>query len=304
MYLVAFLFSLLLISGCSSRGEQLREKNASTPIQKIIDVAFIEQSDYHCGPAALAMAVNYLGKTTTAEELSKRLYTPGIKGTFQNDLLAATRRLGLIAVPIKNINNLLIEINHQNPVLIFQNLGLSWIPKLHFALVVGYDLKQNEMILHTGKFKNFGLKIPTFESTWKRVKDWGLIIVNPGTIPDTSTELEMVEATSALESIEQLDSAIISYTAILKKWPKSFGALIGLGNIYYQLNNFELSRIHLKEATLLNPSAAGAWYNYALVLIAKKQYAEARIAALKAIETSDPDSAKVFKENLKVLFHF
>ncbi|MBC7538003.1 MAG: PA2778 family cysteine peptidase [Bacteriovorax sp.] len=301
MSLFRFLLLALLFTGCATRGEKLRTEFLITPDQKILDIPFIAQTDYHCGPAALAMVSNSLGVETTSEELSSMLYTPQAKGTFQNDLMAATRRLGFIAVPVKDIKQIFDEINNGNPILIFQNLGLSWIPKWHYALVVGYDLNQNEMILHSGETKNYRIKISTFESTWKRVDNWGLIIVRPGSIPKTASEIDMIKASARLETTGHMNNAKISYEKILEKWPESLGSQIGLGNIYYQLNDYEKSSFHLKQATDSHPNASGAWYNYAIVLMTMKKKEEAHFAAKKALETTDPAAAKIYKVGLKNL---
>jgi hypothetical protein len=301
MSLLRMVLLALFFSGCATGPEFLRSKYSLSEDQKIIDVPFIAQSDYHCGPATLAMIANHLGKSLEISELSKMLYTPKAEGTFQNDLLAASRRLGLIAVPITEIKTVFREISNGHPILIFQNLGLSWIPKWHYALVVGYDLKENVMILHSGTIKNFKLKISTFESTWRRADNWGLLIENPGFIPETATEIDMVETSAGLEKSGTLNAAKISYEKILEKWPHSLGTLIGLGNINFAFKDYHKAKTYLKNATSYHPKAAGAWHNYAIVLTALKQIDEARIAAKKAILLSDQLSEKNYRENLKSL---
>jgi hypothetical protein len=274
------IFLALLLTGCSTHSEKLRADYSLTSDTKLLEAPFIAQTKYQCGPAALAMAANYVDKNVEVNQLSEMLYTPKSQGTYQNDLLAATRRLGLLAVPVSNMKQLFHELNNSHPILVFQNLGLSWIPKWHYALVIGYDLKSNEILMHSGEIKNFRLKISTFESTWGRVNHWGLVILQPGTLLETATESDMVAATAGLETAGQSLFAKKSYEVILDKWPTSLGALVGLGNIYYQLNDLENSRINLKKAILAHPEASGAWYNYAIILSALKRSQEAE-AALK-----------------------
>ena len=297
MFRFQLIFILLLFTACATRGEKLRAKY-SFPAKKIIPVEFISQTEYHCAPSTLTMLIHHLGLPNTLVQVTDMLYTPDAKGTFQNDVLAATRRLGLIAIPVKKLKNLMTEINNENPVLIFQNLGLSWIPKWHYALVTGYNLDKNQMILHTGEMRNFPMKISTFERIWSRVDDWGLIIVKPGTIPATSTEEDMIASTAGLENAGQLDLAITSYEKILTKWKESLGALVGLGNIFYKKDDYNKSQAYLKQATTLHPKAAGAWYNYALVLYADNKMKEAKLAASKAVEYAESQMIDVYKNNL------
>lgn len=290
-------FILFLFTACATRGEKLKNKY-SYPDKKVIPVEFISQAKFHCAPAALTMLLHHSGHQTSLEQITGMLYTPEAKGTFQNDVVTATRRLGFMAIPIKKLSSLITEINQEHPVLVFQNLGLNWIPRWHYALVTGYDLKKNEMILHTGEQKNFRMKIPTFERIWDRVDEWGLIIVRPGEIPITASEEDMVATTAGLESAGKFDLAATSYEKILEKWENSLGALVGLGNIYYQKDDYKKSRTFLKQATEHHPKAAGAWYNYALVLYADNELNEAKSAANKAVENAESQIINIYKNNL------
>lgn len=294
LHLICILF---IFTACATRGEKLKAKYSFLD-KKNIPVEFISQEKFHCAPAALTMLLHHAGNASTLDQVTGMLYTPDAKGTFQNDVIAATRRLGLIAIPIKKLNNLLTEINQDHPVLVFQNLGLSWLPQWHYALVTGYNLDENVMILHSGDQKNFTMKIPTFEKIWDRVDEWGLIIVKPGEIPVTANENDMISSTAGLEIAGKSDAAVLSYEKILTRWKESLGALVGLGNIYYQKDNYKKSQAYLKQATELHPKAAGAWYNYALVLYADKKMNEAKFAASKAIENAESQMINMYKNNL------
>ena len=293
-----FIILSLLFTGCASRGEKLRDKFPDLLPQKKINVSFISQEKFHCAPASVWMVSNFLKQEIPLTRLNEMLYTPEQKGTFQNDVIAAIRRLGLIALPVNKMKTLLQELNNDHPVLVFQNLGLSWAPKWHYALAVGYDLKDSVMLLHSGSEKNYPMKISTFERIWKRVDNWGLLIVKPGLIPESATEIDMVKATAGLELAKQNEAARISYEQIIKKWPDSFGAQLGLGSYFYEKDDYKKSTFHFKKATELNPEAAGAWNNYALALKEYKKIPEARVAAKKAMEKASPALAEIYKKNL------
>ncbi|HXH30886.1 MAG TPA: PA2778 family cysteine peptidase [Bacteriovoracaceae bacterium] len=299
MKLSLILLTFLLCGSCATRGFELQKEQKISPVQRQIPVPFMAQEAYHCGPAALAMVSGHLGKKIEASEVSKLLYSPSSKGTFQNHLLSAARRLGFVAVPVSTSEDLLVELSRGNPVLVFQNLGLSWYPKWHYALVVGYDLKRDELILHSGKVENLRQKISSFERTWKKAGNWALVIVKPGTLVSTAPEASMVTATAGLELAGHAEPARLSYEKILGHWPGSLGSLVGLGNICYQLGEVRMAKGFLAEATRLHPQASGAWYNYAVVLLAVKERQLAKRAIEKAIEFTDPDSARVFRNDFK-----
>lgn len=300
MTVFQFIILSLLFTGCASRGEKLRAKH-ELPSSKIINVPFVSQEKYHCAPASVAMVTSHLEQEVPLQTLNEMLYTPDQKGTFQNDVIASVRRLGLIAVPVTRMKTLLQEITNDHPVLIFQNLGLSWLPKWHYALAVGYDLKESTIVLHTGNEKNYPMKISTFERIWNRVDNWGLLIIKPGTIPESASENDMIKATAGLELAKQNEAARISYEQIIKKWPDSFGAQLGLGSYFYEKDDYKKSVFHFKKATELNPESGGAWNNYALALKEYKKISEARIAAKKAIEKAAPALIEIYKKNLDTL---
>ena len=301
MRIVKFIWLALIFSACASHHEQYRSELTSLPEHKTLDIPFILQTDYHCGPASLAMISNNLGNNITPDELSRMMYTPESKGTFQVDLLSATRRLGFISVPVVGLKQMLSEVSAGHPILVFQNLGLSWFPKWHYAVVVGHDLEKDEIILHSGDEKNMHLDFSTFLKTWNRADNWAMLIVKPGTIPESASEMDLIKATAGLEAANHLELANDSYKKILEKWPQSLGALIGLGNISYRENHFEAALMYLKKATDFHPKAAGAWHNYAQLLKVMKKSNEARLAAQRAVANSDPTLTKTYAENLKDL---
>ena len=54
------------------------------------------------------------------------------------------------------------------PVVVFQNLGLSAAPVWHYAVLIGYDLDSEKVVLHTGVDEASEQSIHPFERTWVR----------------------------------------------------------------------------------------------------------------------------------------
>jgi len=52
--------------------------------------------------------------------------------------------------------------------LILQNLSISWIPVRHYAVVVGFDAKQEQAILHSGTTFRKVMPFGVFGETWAR----------------------------------------------------------------------------------------------------------------------------------------
>ncbi len=63
------------------------------PQKVILDgVPFLAQQAYYCGPAALAMTMNFYGRAVSQGAMARALYVPALKGSLQAEMLAATRQ--------------------------------------------------------------------------------------------------------------------------------------------------------------------------------------------------------------------
>jgi hypothetical protein len=93
-----------VLGGCATPQVAMLDARWPTelPAQvELTDVPFFPQEDYECGPAALAMVAHAAGVDVTPDALVDQVYLPGRKGSLQPEMLAATRRQGLLAYPLK-----------------------------------------------------------------------------------------------------------------------------------------------------------------------------------------------------------
>src|SRR5262249_47579541 len=86
-----------LLQGCASftpQTESLAQGRIAglPPARELVAVPFFPQSDYECGPAALATVMVAAGVKVTPEELVPEVYLPERKGSLQVEMLAAPRR--------------------------------------------------------------------------------------------------------------------------------------------------------------------------------------------------------------------
>jgi hypothetical protein len=100
-----------------------------------------------------------------------------LKGNLQPCMIAGPRS-GRLAYVISGTEPLLREIAAGHPVIVLQNLGLSWIPVWHYAVAVGYDTPRDEVMLHSGLNAWQRHSMPVFQNTWSRAQNWGLLVMN------------------------------------------------------------------------------------------------------------------------------
>ena len=296
MIKVLFLGVLILFGGCASRDF----KFSGIPKKaRISGVPFINQKKNYCGPSTLAMVMNHRGRMITVDELAGEMMTPVAGGTYQTDMLSASRRNGMMAVGVYNLESLLKEIEAGNPVIVFQNLALEKMPRWHYAVATGYDLKRKEIILHSGNKKDLRMNIGVFDHTWSLGKYWGMVVLEPGKLSATGSELHHMTAAAGLEAFGKISEAEISYSSIIERWPDSLSARIGLANIRYNQGNFAEAVIYLRAATLKHPDSSIAWHNLAIALKAARLQKEAYESSVKALSLADASVKKQYQENLK-----
>jgi tetratricopeptide (TPR) repeat protein len=203
-------------------------------------------------------------------------------------MIAGARRLGRFAYVISGTDDLLREIAAGRPVIVLQNLGLAWAPLWHYAVVIGYDIPADAIVLHTGLHARERTAMGVFQHTWARAQTWGLLVLRPGDLPVTATEVDTVEAALGLEKARQPAAAAESYLAALARWPQNLSALMGLGNSYYALGDLTHSELAFRRATEIHPANGAAFNNLADVLWRQGRKAEALDAVRKAIALGGP----------------
>lgn len=287
----AVLAAALLLTGCADlqTGRLLESPGDLPPRARVSGVPFYPQEESYCGPASLAMVLSWSGQRVSQEEVAPTVFTPSREGSFRTDVLGAARRKGRLAVSVRGMRELLAELAGGHPVLVFQNLGLSWIPRWHYAVAIGYDLGRETVVLHTGTREARPVAMDTFERTWARADYWGAVVLPPGELPATAQATPVLEAAVALENLGRLGAAETVYASATERWPGRLGAWIGLANARYARGEKQEAERALRSALERHPRAAEVWNNLAVVLSDLGQSEEAVRAAKKAVRLGGGD---------------
>lgn len=260
---------------------------------ELAEVPFFPQEDYWCGPAALATLLQQVQITVTPEQLASEVYLPERKGSLQMELLAAARARERLTYTLEpNLNAVLREVAAGHPVLVLQNLGFNWLPRWHYAVMVGFDLANGSVLLHSGRERRRQTSLHVFDRTWARGGRWAAVILKPDDMPATAQPDQFVRAGHDLETTGKLRAAFQAYVGASAAWPNHFSSHFALGNVAYRVGELEQSEAALRRAAQLSPQAAPAWNNLAYVLTARGCHREARVAA-QCAATLAPDDANV-----------
>lgn len=261
---------LLMTGGCATLppGALPDDRTGALPRQmELPDVPFFPQEDYQCGPAALAMVMTHAGIAVDPEVLRPEVYLPERRGTLQVEILGATRRHGLVAYQMAPVlGEVLEEVARGTPVLVLQNLGLDWYPVWHYAVVIGYDLNNKEVILHSGREKRQRMSLVTFENTWARSAHWAMVAVPAENIPYTASETRYVAAVNAFGRTGQLTAAHTAYRVAKQRWPGSPRVGIALGNVAYMMKRLDEAEAEFRRTVEAYPDSVAALNNLAQTL--------------------------------------
>jgi hypothetical protein len=290
------LLLLALGSGCSLYGGVMPPSPTGAELTRVPDVPFYPQEEYQCGPAALAMAMTWSGVPVKPEDLTAEVYTPASHGSIQPDMITAARRHGRMAYVIHGADRLSAEVTAGNPVIVLQNLGLSWYPVWHYAVVTGLDHDTAEVLLNSGTIRSKRSPWRVFENTWGP-DFWGLLVLPPSRLPATAQEKEWLDGAVGLERAKQWAAAEQAYTTATGRWPKSRDAWIGLGNARYSLDNAQGAAEAFRKATEVSPDSGIAFNNLAFVLDELGRREEALKAARKAVSLGGPQ-VETFRQTL------
>ena len=238
--LLTLCLSLVLL-GCVSLSPQTRrllDQPISPEKYMIKGLENLSKDNGDCGPGALAMALNWSGKNVAIEDIKPKVLTPKKNGSLPSDMISTARHYGRLAVELNSLRGLVAELGAGTPVIALLNMGFDWLPVWHYVLVVGYDVNDQEFKMFSGGEALETMPFTYFERHWTLAKNWGLVLLPPNKLANSIGELEHMRAASSLESIGKLLAAKTAYQTILKKWPQSFTAHVGMANIAFKEKDF------------------------------------------------------------------
>jgi predicted Zn-dependent protease len=262
------------------------------------EVPFHPQQEDQCGPAALAMVLNWSGDPVTPEVLAPQVYMPGRGGSLQTGIVSAARRHGRVAYPVQELEALLSEVAAGSPIVVLQNLGFLGYRVWHYGVVVGYDLPGGTITLRSGENPRRRMSLRLFERTWAGGDHWGLLVLLPSRLPASVDRDLYLEAVLGLEQAQQWEAAAEAYRAATVGWPDSLGAWIVLGNSRYVLGDLPGAERAFRQAARIHPDAASAFNNLAHVLEEQGRREEALVAARRAVALGG-SQAHIYEQTLR-----
>jgi len=272
---------------------------------ELADTPFFPQDMNECGPAALATALGASGIAVTPDELVPELYLPGRHGTLQAEMIAGTRRHGRVPYPLApRLDELLATVAGGTPVLVLQNLRLSFWPQWHYAVVIGFDTSDDTVILRSGTERRKVMSAYAFDRSWKLAQRWAVAVAAPEAPPANALAREWLVAASAFEELGQPDVAGKAYGAATQRWPDDVRPWQALANARYAQRDLAGAEAALRHAHALQPSAA-TLNNLAQVLLERgcPKTARSALAQAAALDATDGERQALESTRAQVEAH-
>tara|TARA_R110001606_G_scaffold83958_3_gene191284 strand:+ start:34182 stop:35141 length:960 start_codon:yes stop_codon:yes gene_type:complete len=277
-------FTCVLLGACQTIPPP--ERAGARP-HTLLDVPFVAQREYQCGPAALAMMLQWNHLPGDADQLVDEVWLPERHGSLGIELMAAGRARGLLAYPIQTPDGLIREVQAGHPVLILQNLALPQWPMWHYAVVIGYDQAGHRVILHSGTDEATPSHWNRFLRTWARAGYWGFVLLPPGQLPDS------VEPEPLLKALAPLNrDALPHWRAAVARFPDNGRLRFGYANALWQAGQRDAGLEAFEQAVDQAPDLAPAWNNLAYARADHGDQDGARAAVCQA-HTLAPESDNI-----------
>jgi tetratricopeptide (TPR) repeat protein len=304
------LLSLLLLGGCASQlqatGLLRAPPDGLSRAVELKQVPFFPQERYQCGPAALATVLNWSGVTITPEQLRDEVYLPQRHGSLQVEMTAAARHHRRVPyVLARDLQSILEELSAGHPVLVLLNLGLSWYPVWHYAVVVGFDLQRDVVVMRSGTQRRHEVSLELFERTWQRSQRWAVVVMSPEQLPATAQQLPFLRTVLAIEQLGDWRTALQAYGAAWRRWPDSSGAGMGVGNSAYAGGDYPAAEAAYRRVLERHPGFAPALNNLAQTLAkmgdpaAGERYAREAVAAGGARRDLYMETLREIRDHMK-----
>jgi ABC-type bacteriocin/lantibiotic exporter with double-glycine peptidase domain len=141
----------------------------------IENVPFFPQEDFQCGPASLAMVLNYRGVHVAPDDIAKEIFSESAGGTLTIDMVLYAQKRGLSAFQYKgSMEELKESIASGYPVIVLVDYGYSFYKRNHYMVVKGYN--KNGVIVNSGRNKDKFIAEQKFLKIWEKTNFWTLII--------------------------------------------------------------------------------------------------------------------------------
>jgi hypothetical protein len=207
-----------VLSGCATREPALLPlfPGGSSSVE-LGAPPFYPATDHGSSAAALAMMLGASGVSATPAELTSLLDSRAPHDTL-GTLAALPPRFGRLGYRIApDLPALLVELGAGHPVLVQLSRGRSLLSEWHLAVVVGYDIRTDTIVVWAGKRDR--QRARDFMRAWSNADRWGMLVLRPGELPAAVSTQSYLQAAIGFERHARPQDSLLVFEAALRRWP-------------------------------------------------------------------------------------
>ena len=251
-----WLFALVLgITGCAAPAHRTSREP--------LDVPFFAQEPGQCGPAALAMVIDYYGGRSlhvTPHDIAGSIYFPQIHGALTTDLEDCARKFNLWVRQYHGSSaDLRQKLAAGVPLIVLGRFGAQY----HYFVVLGVDDFRQIVTAHSDTRPDVEFSQDEFRRFWDRADRWTLLVC-----PPEFASSPLRRATWTLSADERND----------------------LGLFWERMGRLSVAAANYREATELQPANSFFQMNLGNALLKQRLFSEAAAAYTHAVRL-DPKNA-------------
>lgn len=207
-------------------------------------------------------------QSPSQNQIATSVYQSARGGSLQLDMQSYLRQQGLLAYTLPpTLTALLAALEARQPVLVLQNLAFDFFARWHYAVALGFTAHKQQLILHSGVYRHYHLKLSTFARTWARADNWALVALAPDALDFSLADATwlhlpvLLDEMILLDELGNLKNPLAAYrqladlAARMNQPQTQAMALFRLGNHQYPQNPRQAARHFAKSAQL----AATPW---------------------------------------------
>ncbi len=314
--LLLTLWMNLFVAGCAhhslpllSSPQEQAEPTEQHESVLLVDLPFYPQTRYHCGPAVMAMLISHYHEPIHPDQIADSLYLPKRKGSYTVEMRAVARQHQLIPYPLSprssvrsaqaELSRLKANIKRGQPVVVLQNLRVSFWPKWHYSIVVGFDEAANTVVLTSGNRRVYRVPESLFLSTWEKADYWAMVPLPAQRLPAQLAAPSMVAALEGMVEVGHVSLAETAYKHAIREHPKSVLLHFGAGFLAHQKQQWKRAHDHYHTALSLAPGFTPVLNNLAYIYHEMGEYEQA-INVIERALLLEPDN-KGLRESYREL---
>jgi tetratricopeptide (TPR) repeat protein len=260
---------ILFLCGCAGLNYNFIKDNLDNDIDEghyIDGLHFFGQEKNFCGPAALAIVMNYWGDDVSQEEIAQEIYRPSIKGSLTVDLERYAFKRGFFAqAGIFELDELGPKIRDGIPVVVMLQV-MPFIKKNHYLVFFGYDETREVVLVYSGKDEPELMGYGDFVRKWESAGKWALIVCPPQKVNWDLDAYYLNKLGLIYEESGVNDLAVIYYKKAVKEDDSQALYFFNLGNVYLKLKDYTQAVVYYIKAIEIDKGYADAYNNIAYSL--------------------------------------